>query len=551
MSGLEIPGFVIGAAGVVLAFKGAIDTALFIESFFDDARADCGYLALSYHIEQTRLQLWGELCRANDESRSDECTLRDKPEYLKTLIIRILGEIRKLNKEANTLIFKYDIDLATLPQLDLDDNLAPNRALPAALSKKIIKPKSRIRWTIKGKAEFQEVVTKLRKLIDDLHELNVHSGESQLPEKVLPPQVLAPLTNPKLLQILSNPQHPVDRTLALSAQAKSLHRKLDHGSAHLATSITDRQLEFRAGSSVIATFFHPSGQMLPVWVEWNLFDSGPQSNRYAMLIRSLGYVLETVGQPELCLPRFHGVYDDLKYEAEHGLKRMGFVFGLPEPNPSLRLCYQCDLKLYPPRSLKALIQEGKSATIPLLGDRFRLAYQLANAFSLFHAAGWLHKGMHSDNIIFLHQADGLGVTVLEPYITGFQYSRPHGTASLSHGPLEDSTLDHYYHPDAHLGFTKMRDLYSLGVVLCEIGRWALVADTVTERRRKQITSRRAWQDYMVNHVVADLGWRMGKLYKDAVKTLLDSSLPADDAGDAFCAQQLLERVIQPLSMCVA
>ncbi|GFF48891.1 protein kinase [Aspergillus lentulus] len=389
-----------------------------IKSFFDDARADCGYLALNYHIEQTRLQLW------------DECTPRDKPEYLKALIVRILGETRKLNEEANSLIFKSNIDLPTLPELDLDDNLAPNRALPAALSKKITKPKSRLRWTVRGKSEFQEVVTKLRKLVSDLHELNVHSGESQLPGKVLPPQVLAPPNNPKLLQILSNPQNQMDRTLALSAQAKSLHQKLEHGPASSATTISDRQLEFRKGSSVTATFFHPNGHILPVWVEWNHFDSGPHSDRYSALIKSLGYVLERVGQPELCLPPFYGVYDDLKFETEHGFKRMGFVFGLPQSDPSVQLCYESNLQLYPPRSLKALIKEGKSARIPLLGDRFRLAYRLANAFSLFHAAGWLDKGMHSDNIMFLHQANGLGVTVSEPFITGFQYSRPQGVVSL-------------------------------------------------------------------------------------------------------------------------
>lgn len=551
MSGLEAAGLVIGVAGVVFAFKGAIDTAIQIESFFDDARADCGYLALSYHIELTRLQLWGELCRANDESRSDECTLRDKPEYLKRMIVRILGEIRKLNEEASKLIFKFNIDLVKLPDLDLDDNLAPNRAIPAALSKKTTMPKSRLRWTVRGKSDFQEVVTKLRKLVSDLHELHVHSGEAQLPERVLPSQVLAPVTNPKLLQILSNPQNQINRTLALSAQAKSLHQKLDPGSANLTTTIADHQLEFRTGSSVAATFFHPSGRILPVWVEWNQFNSGPQSERYSTLIKALGYVLETVGQPELCLAPFYGVYDDLKYETEHGIKQMGFVFGLPESDPSLQLCYESDLRQYPPRSLKTLIKSGKSAAIPLLGDRFRLAYRLANAFSRFHAAGWLHKGMHSDNIIFLHQANGQGITVSEPFITGFQYSRPQGVVSLSRGPLEDATLDHYYHPDAHLGFTKQRDLYSLGVVLCEIGRWALVADTVTDRRKKQLTSRQAWQDYMRNHVVEDLGWRMGELYRDAVMTLLDSSLPADDAGDAFFAQQFLERVIQPLSMCSA
>ncbi|KAB8252896.1 hypothetical protein BDV35DRAFT_335138 [Aspergillus flavus] len=56
---------------------------------------------------------------------------------------------------------------------------------------------------------------------------------------------------------------------------------------------------------------------------------------------------------------------------------------------------------------------------------------------------------------------------------------------------------------------------------------------------------------MLNNVVKDLGWRMGKLYQEAVKTLLESSLPSDDAGDALFAQQFLERVIQPLSTCSA
>ncbi|KAB8272147.1 prion-inhibition and propagation-domain-containing protein [Aspergillus minisclerotigenes] len=551
MSGLEVPGLVIGAVSVAMAFKAAIDTTLFIESFFDDAREGCGYLALCYHIEKTRLQLWGELCRINDGSQSKESTLRDKPDYLKALIVRILGEIRKLNEEANGLIFKYNIDMATLPALDLDDNLGPNCALPVALSKKFSKPKSRIRWTIKGKAEFQEVVTKLRKLVSDLHELNVHSGDLQLPQRALPPQVLAPVTDSRLLQILSNPQNHVDRTLTASARAKSLYQRLDRGSAGSVTIITDKELEFRAGSSATGVLFHPSGQMLPVWVEWNLFDSGPGSSRYVALVKSLGYLLERVSQPELCLPPCYGVYDDLRYETEHGLKRLGFVFGLPQSGPSVQLQYEANLQLHPPTSLNTLIKEGKSAQIPLLGDRFRLAYRLVHAFSLFHAAGWLHKGIHSGNIIFLQPANSVGITVLQPFITGFQYSRPQDAVSLSRGPLEDSALDQYYHPDAHLGFSKRRDLYGLGVVLCEVGRWALVADTVPDRMRKKLISREAWREYMLNYVVKDLGWRMGKLYQEAVKTLLESSLPSDDAGDALFAQQFLERVIQPLSTCSA
>ncbi|KAJ5173834.1 protein kinase [Penicillium coprophilum] len=359
MSGLEVPGLVLGVVGVVIAFRGALDTALLIESFFDDTRIDCGYLALCYHVEKTRLQLWGELCNANDESQPDKCTLRDLPDYLKTLVVRILGEIQKLNEEANSLIFKYNIELATLPMLDLDDNLAPDRALPMALSKKIIKPKSRFRWTIKGRSEFEEVIAKLGKLISDLHGLNVHSGGSQLPEKALPSQVLANVTNPSLLRILADSQNQVNRTLALSAEAKSLHLKPDRASERSATALTSRELVFREGSSVTGVVFHRTGQVLPVWVEWNDLKPGPGSDRYIARIKSLGYVLERVGQPELCLPPCYGVYDDLKYEAEHGVKRLGFVFGLPQPGHSNQLQYEANIQLYPPQSLKALIKEEK------------------------------------------------------------------------------------------------------------------------------------------------------------------------------------------------
>ncbi|KAL4942099.1 hypothetical protein BDV06DRAFT_222516 [Aspergillus oleicola] len=104
------------------------------------------------------------------------------------------------------------------------------------------------------------------------------------------------------------------------------------------------------------------------------------------------------------------------------------TFGLPKPDPSTQLSYESNFERYPPQSLKPLIQSGKSTEIPLLGDRFRLSYRLANAFSLFHAAGWLYKGMHSDNILFLQRANSLGITVVQPSITGFQYSRPQEAA---------------------------------------------------------------------------------------------------------------------------
>ena len=61
----------------------------------------------------------------------------------------------------------------------------------------------------------------------------------------------------------------------------------------------------------------------------------------------------------------------------------------------------------------------------------------------------------------------------EPWILGFESSRPEG--ELSYGPTElDPQRDVYRHPDrqgqVRVQFTKLHDIYALGVVLLEIGK---------------------------------------------------------------------------------
>lgn len=105
---------------------------------------------------------------------------------------------------------------------------------------------------------------------------------------------------------------------------------------------------------------------------------------------------------------------------------------------------------------------------------------------------------------------------------------------------------------ADQGFTKRLDLYSLGVVLCEIGRWDLLADTTEKAKKKHhLTSREAWRAYISTTWLSDLGWRMGKNYQDAVGVLLKCELPSDGDDDDLFAQQFQQKVIQPLSMCTA
>ncbi|KAF2229173.1 hypothetical protein EV356DRAFT_496401 [Viridothelium virens] len=76
---------------LVAAFKGAVDSYLLIESFFDNDNGS-SYLALRYHIEQYKLILWGDFFKTSDPMN---CTLANQPRDTIELIALILEEIQK------------------------------------------------------------------------------------------------------------------------------------------------------------------------------------------------------------------------------------------------------------------------------------------------------------------------------------------------------------------------------------------------------------------------------------------------------------------------
>ncbi|KAI0141794.1 prion-inhibition and propagation-domain-containing protein [Xylariaceae sp. FL1272] len=561
MSGLEIPGFVVGAVGLLAAFKGALDTCLLIDSFFDDAKTGCGYLALRYHIQKTRLDLWRQIYHINEP---ETCPLRHKPEVVQTLVLNILGEITRQLEDAQKLVKRHDIKTSAAslaaPGTTIE-KAGTNDDKVSALAKVVVKPRSRFMWTIKGKDEFKERVSRIRELVDDLHEFTVDASDTTSLNKALPSVTLKNIHNSELLETLQDPATKVDAALAMSAKVKMLRSKLEQEPfKNSATLLTDNEVKFIKNSTTLATLRSPAVGFTSVWVEWTVINQGDASDEYVRRIKSLGSLLEATGDVTLSIPVCYGIFDDLKYETERGSKKLGYVFGAPRHGSSqstkLPTCkYEGNFRDYPPSSLSELIRDYPKTPIPVLGDRFALAFTLATAFSRFHCAGWLHKGFHSGNIMFLSRDTNTGniISITDPFITGFQYSRPTTAHSLSRGPLENRELEHYYHPSADSGFSRRTDLYSLGVVLCEIGRWELVSDKVSERTKSKIGGRKGWRDYMIKKVLADIGWRMGDRYQSVVRTLLECRLPDDDYDDdgGLFEQQYFEKVIQPLSACSA
>jgi hypothetical protein len=139
-----------------------------------------------------------------------------------------------------------------------------------------------------------------------------------------------------------------------------------------------------------------------------------------------------------------------------------------------------------PVSLHELVSQKASHLRPQLGDRFKLAYALAESTFLLHSVGWIHKGMRSQNIVFFRKKtsetlkDTGGRSMQPPAdsgrldseeivgnyelkLMGFEAARLESETSLRVGDF-DVSLNIYRHPERWgtptQSYTTSHDLYS-------------------------------------------------------------------------------------------
>ncbi|OTA54510.1 hypothetical protein K449DRAFT_389246 [Hypoxylon sp. EC38] len=142
---------------------------------------------------------------------------------------------------------------------------------------------------------------------------------------------------------------------------------------------------------------------------------------------------------------------------------VSFVFHHPTPDKPIE-----------PRSLLDLFSARDGIEPPSLTERVHLGLCIARLVQNFHRAGWFHKSLRSQNILFFPQDDG-SISLEDPFLAGFAFARLGSPTEISEQPSEDPKLDIYRHPQA-LGqpttsFSATMDVYSLGTVLLEIAEW--------------------------------------------------------------------------------
>ncbi|RFN50930.1 hypothetical protein FIE12Z_4783 [Fusarium flagelliforme] len=270
-----------------------------------------------------------------------------------------------------------------------------------------------------------------------------------------------------------------------------------------------------------------------VWIEWKDYDNAdtqPHSLSKGDIIervRKLAALLNHSPKPEAfrtphCLGFFDKADPNVSEDDVDILdRRLGLIFERPSGD-NLHVSL-------PPVSLRELLQDPKVRK-PRVTERVHLAHAISNCLLYLHAVGWLHKGLRSHNVLFFRTSDGR-VDYRQPFLSGFDFSRPGGSDEMTDAPGDDAEHDLYRHPNAQSNRRRERerskksfDIYSLGVILVELAHWQPVEDVLRvdmRRARGRPDVVRGIREALLREDrVAAVGADMGERFEDATRKCL-------------------------------
>lgn len=253
----------------------------------------------------------------------------------------------------------------------------------------------------------------------------------------------------------------------------------------------------------------------PVFVEYRPFEFSGRRGADGRVVKRVSKLGKILRFPKASEAGFHTLRLQKIIQQTHPSPRFVFIYDLP-PGAS------------EPINLLQAIRE-KNLIRPTLGERFRIARELAETLFQFHSIGWLHKSLRSENVLFF-KTDRTHILYTRQYLVGFEFSRDENDRSTTE---QDDKLERniYRHPDRQgppeQRFSIIHDIYALGVVLLEIGLWRPAIrfenfSNMTPDERK---------DSLVEHARYRLPHYMGFAYTDAVVACLLGSLGSYDQSD--------------------
>ena len=555
----EPAGLAMAAGALLLAFKGAVDSFVLFDAITE---ADNGqhFLALKYFIERQKLSLWADACKLD---QPDISSLRHESEQSRKLIAGTLAEIKAINETSKKYLKRYDMKQLEDPKAADGSHMdltTINTALVEAMWKdrEFHRSTKRFLWATKDKGKFGELVDRLRTLVTDLYELTSATRNENV-GRGLPVYVIPDITDLLQLQALQQPETDASPLVSLSALLKQVQISSDKTVTVKSISLDSLGL---TNHSIVSTkrdlrqfcdLTEHKKLDRRVWIEWKSINAGLDAVAREDLETRITELARLVSAPKpseyrvpLCLGLAQIPDPKQKPTAIADIvlqtkpKHFGFVYEYPSEKYD---------ELKPPMSLLTLLQTSRE--MPVLNDRFKLAYALASSMSLLHASRWLHRGFRSSRVLFFHPHKE-PVMITEPYITGFEYSRREDAKSSIEAVMSgDQAIDLYYHPDTAKGFNRLRDYYSLGIVLFEIALWRSFEVKIPKDHGKLLASMKLEEiQKIIIKTLPALGGVVGSRYRDVVELCLTGAFGhQDDQDGVYLGRAFFRRVVQELERC--
>lgn len=569
---------------VVLGSLGLLPAALEVFNVIEKARSlgkDYALLFYRLQFEGLRLMLWAEESNIGLVSKQGLDVLPEplrRPALL-NVAKHCISIIALLLLEAGPLTKRYNVKPAT-PSASLgrgsslfaeaytDDLMVVNsenreQSIRAALQEclsqlqadvkrhqKSNSPFDKFLWAISKRAKFEELVNNIHLFTENLYSLLPRFQVSYLDRAFLN-RTLAGHTKSELRAIESAAQgifENVSSVASLKDLQLSSHQSLMQ---ERPMSVSDLKIPSEHfdplpkanlrwfPDSVVAHSPSPLKPGQRIFIEWKQYDRDLdasvkekiQENAFDLTLCLQLNRRRTDSATLQCLGFFNDAYAVRN-------PRIGFVYRFPQSvNPALV-----------PTSLLDLLSQRPP---PDLGHRLAMASKLCEAFFYLLASNWLHKSLRSANILFFYGVSRSSASphpdLACPYITGFEYSRPDNLHGFSIKPGESLDADRYRHPDyatvsvrSTTSYQKRHDIFSLGVVLLEIGLWEAVAalhaaeERSRARRKKDQSSKMSVEEFQRMYrqeYVPELPHRIGGRYARVVERCLTGDFGADEGDE--------------------
>lgn len=419
----------------------------------------------------------------------------------------------------------------------------------------------RFTWAAADLELSQNLISDLRRFNEDLNYASKEmsrSPVSTLPSKVLP-QVLDPAELERLVSAATEVYPELGKCAAFKLQALEIARNASAPAKPQNELIRRRTLILTPSASLKSSRnlvqYVNEGNQTMVLLEDKYYPK-ERDQAYDQFVHKRVYEIAKLLALTPKPTKFRAL-DCLGYVHDRGRACYSFIFQLPANVDNSKV----------PVSLNVLWSESSQQRIPdpPLGRRFDIARAVSASLLYLHACGILHKALHSSNILFFQKTGEALPDLASPFLLGYDYARPHGTAFKSEAAdFVKSQDDQYfvhpdYHPHTKRGYLKVYDMYGLGVLLLEIALWKsaktlIPPNTGRSEARMILINQTLTLQPLVGVIFAGVVARCltGNIYDEG--TAVETLSTTRDEGDRLEFEiqgAFVRNIIEPLDKCYA